>query len=359
MRVCVVNPNFYRSSGVTVAIRRLYEGAAELPIEWQFVNCQHGSPLEVEPINWLRRGNAPEVSIKLMSTSPLTLLKAIFKLAEHLRKQKIDVVHVHHRRLAWLVGLVCQWTGIPLVYTGHLAYGKARFKSLSLVRKAISISQSVENDMRRSERASLPIVRIANACPTPSTPPAAKRASNRIVLCVARLELVKNHEALLNAWANVSRSHSDAELWLLGEGSLKQALLQQARELNAEQSVKFLGFDPNPEHLVDQCDFLVLPSKVEGLPLVVLEAALRGKATLLSDADGNRDCVPPTAKLPTLFAPDDVIGLAKSLDRWLSTPDDELQREGQRFCDHWTPLAAPAFVARKHMDVYFSAMRAT
>lgn len=359
MKICVVNPNFYRSSGVTVAIRRLYEGAVDLPMEWQFVNCQHGSSLEVEPITWLRRGNAPEIGIKLMSTSPITLLKAMFKLATHLKEQNIDVVHVHHRRLAWLVGWICLWTGIPLVYTGHLAYGKARLQFLRFVRKAISISQSVENDMRRSERTSLPIVRIANACPTPSTPPAAKRTLKRVVLCVARLEPVKNHEALLNAWASISRSHVDAELWLLGEGSQKQSLEQKTRDLHTEHSVKFLGFDPNPEHLVDQCDFLVLASKVEGLPLVVLEAALRGKATLLSDADGNRDCVPPTATLPTLFAPDDHRGLVNSLERWLSASDDELQREGQRFCDHWTPLAAPPFVARKHMDVYLSAMRAT
>lgn len=96
MKVCVVNPNYYRSSGVTVAIRRIFQGVSTFGIEQYFINCCYGS--EEEDKDWIPQEQYCE--FKLMTSNPVKLAYNALLFINWLRKHNIHIVHVHHRRLA-------------------------------------------------------------------------------------------------------------------------------------------------------------------------------------------------------------------------------------------------------------------
>jgi glycosyltransferase involved in cell wall biosynthesis len=269
-----------------------------------------------------------------------------------LRAKKIDVVHVHHRRIALIVGPICKILGIGLVYTGHLVYGPSRIRVLRWVDAAIAISSAVKSDIQKNERRRLDIFDISNATPFTPMENHVQPAGAVSVLCAARLEPVKNHRTLLKAWAMTRASKEGGKLVLLGEGSLRNELEQLASSLGISEAVRFEGFQSNVSKYIDECHFLILSSYVEGQPLAVLEGAARGKPTLLSDVDGSRDCVPPQHAQPNLFDPDDLVKLGELIDVWASRVGAPIIDEGRIFYDYWSERASPRAVAMRHLDVY-------
>jgi N-acetylgalactosamine-N,N'-diacetylbacillosaminyl-diphospho-undecaprenol 4-alpha-N-acetylgalactosaminyltransferase len=99
-------------------------------------------------------------------------------------------------------------------------------------------------------------------------------------LSVGRLSEDKDYPTLLKAFkiANV-----DAHLFIIGEGSKKQELLNLSKSLRIEDKVKFLGFKKNPFPYVRACDVFVSSSKRESFSMVVLEAMGLGKAVICTD----------------------------------------------------------------------------
>lgn len=95
-----------------------------------------------------------------------------------------------------------------------------------------------------------------------------------VVLFVGRLVEGKRPGDAVEAFASVREEHPDAELYLCGNGPLREELQAQAEDLDVSDAVTFLGhlvYDEMPG-VYRSADVLVLPSRAEGLPRTVLEA---------------------------------------------------------------------------------------
>jgi colanic acid/amylovoran biosynthesis glycosyltransferase len=116
----------------------------------------------------------------------------------------------------------------------------------------------------------------------------------RTVLHVARLVEVKGAKHLIGAFARLAERFADVELMIVGDGPLKASLQALANSLNIGGRVRFLGARPYPEvlGLMRKAAMLVLPSvraadgRVEGLGMVLLEAAATGVPTIGSRIGG-------------------------------------------------------------------------
>lgn len=104
-----------------------------------------------------------------------------------------------------------------------------------------------------------------------------KDMPNNAVLAIGRLNiLVKQFDKLILSYKNTNAFKNSVPLIILGDGPDKLVLEKLIKSNNLETHVKLLGFVPNPYDYIKHCKFLVLCSKFEGMPLVILEALAIG-----------------------------------------------------------------------------------
>ncbi|MEP3478024.1 MAG: glycosyltransferase [Fuerstiella sp.] len=142
------------------------------------------------------------------------------------------------------------------------------------------------------------------------------RAENEL-LFVGRLTDQKSPETLLNALSIVRRQGNLLRLKMVGTGPLLTALRRQCEQLGLEDVVEFLGQRADVPMLMQKATALVLPSKWEGMPNVVLEAMANGLPVIASDVDGIRDVI-VDGVTGLLVAPTDPDLLASAMIRMVS-----------------------------------------
>lgn len=109
-------------------------------------------------------------------------------------------------------------------------------------------------------------------------------ANDRFVVGhVGRFAYQKNHEFLLKVFHKVKQSVPEATLLLIGKGELTDAIKRQAESLSIAESVIFYGPADNVNELMQAMDVFVLPSHLEGLPIVGVEAQAAGLPCIFSD----------------------------------------------------------------------------
>lgn len=109
------------------------------------------------------------------------------------------------------------------------------------------------------------------------------------LLTVGELTPRKNQHVMLEALhlLNESRCH----LFICGRGELESRLKQQAKALQLEDQVQFLGYRKDIPQLCCAADIFVFTSIQEGLPRALMEAMANGKAVVCSDIRGNVDLI--------------------------------------------------------------------
>ncbi len=111
-----------------------------------------------------------------------------------------------------------------------------------------------------------------------------------VVLCVARLHPVKLHGVLIRAIGEVAREMDGAHLALVGDGGERRALQALAMEA-APGHVHFLGARSDVPALLLQADVFALASRMEGLPISMLEAMAAQLPVVASRTGGLVDLV--------------------------------------------------------------------
>ncbi|MDQ7857906.1 MAG: glycosyltransferase family 4 protein [Armatimonadota bacterium] len=150
-------------------------------------------------------------------------------------------------------------------------------------------------------------------------PPVRPLPTAPVALFVGVLEAPKAPEVLIDAWCRVANRLPTARLVMVGEGPLRATLEETVRRLGLPGRIKFLGTVPRPRlvDLLDEAWCLVLPSRSEGLPRVILEAMGRGRAVVASRVGGIPELVEDHIT-GLLVPPEDPIPLAEALVKVLS-----------------------------------------
>jgi len=132
------------------------------------------------------------------------------------------------------------------------------------------------------------------------------------LLAVGRLCAVKDHAFLIRACADLRQRGVSFECAIAGDGPERRRLHSLIRRFGLEQQVTLLGHVPREQmnSLYDRADVVVLTSRSEGIPIVLMEAMARGKIVL----------APAITGIPELVIPDRTGFLyeAGSLDDFVS-----------------------------------------
>ncbi len=104
------------------------------------------------------------------------------------------------------------------------------------------------------------------------------------ILAVGRLAVEKGFDWLLDAFKEISGKYMNLSLIIIGEGSERNLLLEKIDELQLKERVVLQGALPKEEirGYYENCLFLVVSSRWEGLGTVILEAFSFGKPVVAS-----------------------------------------------------------------------------
>lgn len=145
--------------------------------------------------------------------------------------------------------------------------------------------------------------------------PPAPLPDRPVALFVGVLEPYKNIDGLARAWRDVAAAVPDAQLHLVGDGTMTEVAETLVRESGARWD-RFLDAQ-GVAAAMDASWLLVLPSRAEGLGRVLIEAASRGRALVGANRGGIPDVV-EDGENGFLVDPDDPAALAAALVRVLS-----------------------------------------
>jgi glycosyltransferase involved in cell wall biosynthesis len=254
--------------------------------------------------------------------------------------RRADVVYAHY--LFPTGAIAATWARtlkVPYVVTAHgrdvanLARGPVRGATAAAVAGAagvIAVSRYLAGELRASGL-TLPPVTVANMGVdlgrfTPGDRTAARARlrlapNGPVVLFVGGLTARKNPLVLLQAFARVRAARPDARLALVGDGPLRGAVAAGVRRLGLGGAVLATGALPHAEvaDWMAACDVLALPSLVEPLGVVALEALASGRPVVATRVGGTPEVV-PVPRAGALVDPADPRGLAAALVGVLAAP---------------------------------------
>lgn len=138
---------------------------------------------------------------------------------------------------------------------------------------------------------------------------------------VGRFQYQKNHEFLIDIFDAYVRRNSQAHLLLVGQGENENKIKQKVSELHLEDHVTFTGARNDVNQLMQAMDIFVLPSRFEGLGIVLIEAQAAGLKCITSKIK-----VPYEANITGNVT---YIELANNPDEWA----DAIQKIEQEKCE--------------------------
>jgi len=253
------------------------------------------------------------------SANPRHGLAALVALIRLLRRERVDLLHVH-TPIGALIGRLAAPFARPgrLVYTAHGFYFHERMPwpkraahialEWLLGRMTDTLFTQSEEDAATARRLRLcrtgDVVAIGNGSDPARFRPDADGADRvrvraelgtpadrPVIVCVGRLVAEKGIPELIAAMREV-----DAELWVIGErlesdhaGGIDDALAAARDDAVLGARVRLLGYRADVPDLLRAADVYTLPSHREGMPRSIIEAMLTGLPVVATDIRGSRE----------------------------------------------------------------------
>lgn len=252
-----------------------------------------------------------------------------WRLGRLLRACRPDVVHTHGYPLGYLQLTPGSW---PTVHTLHTLadreVGRTAFlHRLAWRRGAVPVGVSEEVAASARDRYGVPVVAILNGVDLDARP-TRDRAEVRaalgaqpddfVVLIVARLDAVKDHATLLDAFDAVAAN--GWRLWIAGDGPERQALATRVTASPHAARIRLLGARTDVPDLLGAADVVTLASRFEGIPLAVVEAMAAGLPVVVT-AVGGLPGIVAHERTGLLVPPADPAALGAALARLHADPD--------------------------------------
>lgn len=154
-----------------------------------------------------------------------------------------------------------------------------------------------------------------------------------VLISVGRLEPQKDYATLINAFNKIITAGGNYRLIILGEGKLRSELDAQITKLAINERVCLQGFVSNPYSYMAAARLLVLSSRWEGLPTVLIEALALGCPVVATDCPSGPREILDNGRFGQLVPVGDADALANAITVELETIPDRvrLRTAAERF----------------------------
>ncbi len=308
---------------------------------------------------------------ELVDVRRTTRLRGAVRLTRVLRHHRVDVLHTHVHVAANVLGrIAARAAGVDVISHLHIEnhFRPSRLARTPLVgldnatarlcARLVAVSDATRLAFERQGFPSRLLETVHNgvdAAALRAAPPVVLRAElgiphgDFLLAHVGRLAPVKGQQELIEAMRGLGRE--DVHAVFFGSDVERGGAFGAELERLAEGlSVRFAGFRADAVAALREADALVLPSWIEGLPLVVLEAMAQAKPVVATAVGGTPEAV-VDGKTGLLVPPRDVPALSAALERLLSD-EDLRQRLGEAGRRRVEAHFAASAMTRRILEIY-------
>jgi colanic acid/amylovoran biosynthesis glycosyltransferase len=208
-----------------------------------------------------------------------------------LQERDVDHIHVHHGYFgSWIAMVAARLLDVGFSLTLHgsdlLLHGTYLDVKLESCALCLTVSDYNRRHILRRYSAvdagKVVVARLGVDVPEPAAPRMKANGHPFILLAVGRLHVVKDHAFLVRVCAQLRDRNINFECSIAGEGPERRNLESLVRKCDLEKHLFLLGHVARDDMnvLYDRADAVVLTSRSEGIPLVLMEAMARGKIVL-------------------------------------------------------------------------------
>lgn len=251
------------------------------------------------------------------------------EIVRYVKENHIQLIHCH---LPWagIVGrIVFKRSGVPVLYTEHNKQERYHFLTrwmnrltFNWQRAVIAVSGDVSESIQKNIAPHIPVHEILNGVNTEyfqRDKEEGKKLREQFNIpeqaCVVGTVAVFRFQKRLKEWMEVfaAASKKNPSLFgiIVGDGPLKEEIMQQRKMLGLEERVLMPGLQTDVKPWFAAMDIFMMTSVFEGLPIALLEAMSMECAIVTTDAGGIKEVVVHGKS-----------GLMRSVDDWKLLSED-------------------------------------
>lgn len=235
---------------------------------------------------------------------PIGYIKALRQLIKH---NHYDVVHVHQHSSCYFPLFVALFCGVKCRVAQCHSYMVGESIATKIKRYVGIILNDISSNLRFActhqaanhlfgkSRRLFPVTILPNGVEPDKFPYSEQaRSKARVELNISSTDLVfgivgrmtkeKNHKYLIDVLSEMLKIRKDVKLLLVGDGPLRNHLMEYAMQKGVADYAIFAGKRPDLVNMLCAMDVFTLPSIYEGSPVSAVEAAANGLPVVLSSS---------------------------------------------------------------------------
>ena len=265
-----------------------------------------------------------------------SLPRVLFQLTRELRRLRPSLVQTFLFHANLVGRIAARWAGIPVVVSGlrvaerqNFWHGKVDRWTNRLVTTNVCVSQGVAEFSKQVvglDPAKLVVIpnsvdfeTFANASPVDMSQFGIP-AGSRVFLSVGRLDRQKGFDILIRAIALLDPLPVDVYFLIVGEGPESDSLHLLVSEARLTKTIRFSPRRNDIPCLLAASLALILPSRWEGMPNVVLEAMAAGLPVIATSVEGIAELVQHEVT-GLVVSPEQPSELSSAINQLLSQPE--------------------------------------
>lgn len=236
--------------------------------------------------------------ITLINTKK-TIIKNIFSLIKYIKRERIDIIHCHgtpSNAIGILLKKLCKVKFISTIHSDlnyefdgikKLIYLKIEKLMLKYCDECITVSENLKNKIiKRYGKEEDKFKLIYNGIEINNLADINCNSNTAFTfLFVGRLVEIKNIPLLLEGLKFLKDNKRDFYCNIIGEGEERDNLEKLSVDFGINDNVNFLGFKSNIQEYMINSNALILTSKMEGIPITIIEA-FANKLPVIASAVG-------------------------------------------------------------------------
>jgi len=283
LKILHLNNYMSYTSGVTRYIYNIVKNTNDI-FEHEII-CFGGGAEEL-----LRKQN---VKVTVLKYSGLFTLPSIyFFLLNYCKKNHFDIIHNHHRIFDIITAMLPRFKNKTVTTVHSKVYGRKLFSYEAM--KLISVSDSITNHLIQYYKKSPSKIKMMGSFVDKSDVKISIEkdvlkkqlalSENKIIMFVGRFHKEKGVDVLVKAFKKLFQIDKKVVLVMIGEGEEEKMLREYCSVNNLP--VHILSPKTNIFDYYNIADIIVLPSRIDPFPYVMLETGLMQKPFIGSNVDG-------------------------------------------------------------------------